>query len=61
MSERSFLLNLTSNFIFFKYKNVGSGPNFFLNYWNDPLLGSVETNFLEVSAYVSLKGATIGV
>ena len=33
----------------------------FFNCWSDPVLGSVETDFLEVSAYVSLKGATAGV
>ena len=31
------------------------------NYWIDLVLGSVETNFLNVSAYVSQKGATAGV
>ena len=29
------------------------------NYWNDLVLGSVETYFLEVGAYVSLKRATV--
>ena len=28
------------------------------NYWNDLVLGSVETYFLEVGAYMCLKGAT---
>ena len=32
-----------------------------LNYWNDLVLGSAETNFLEISSYVSLKGASGGV
>ena len=31
------------------------------NYWNDFVLGLVETYFLEVGAYVSLKRATTGV
>ena len=30
------------------------------NYWNNLVLGSVETYFLEVDAYVSLKRATAG-
>ena len=32
-----------------------------LNYWNNVVLGSVETNFLEFGAYVSLKRAATGV
>ena len=31
------------------------------NYWKDLVLGSIETNFLEVSAYVSPTGVTVGV
>ena len=31
------------------------------NYWNDLALGSVETYFFEVTAYMCLKGATAGV
>ena len=34
---------------------------FLFNYWNDLVLGSVETYFLEVGAYVYLKRATKGV
>ena len=33
---------------------------FIFNYWSDLLLGSLETSFLEVGAYVSLKWATKG-
>ena len=32
-----------------------------INYWKDLVLGSVETYFLEVGAYMSLKGAPAGV
>ena len=34
--------------------------NLQFNYWNDLALGSVETYFLGVGAYVSLKRATTG-
>ena len=34
---------------------------FLFNHWNDLVLGSVETYFLKVGAYVSLKPATTGV
>ena len=30
---------------FFKYKNGGVGPKYFINYWNDFVLGSVEIYF----------------
>ena len=55
-----FLLNLTEN-IFFFFFNGGVGPKIlFFNYWNDVVLDSVETYFLEVRVYVSLKRATTG-
>ena len=37
------------------------GQIFLLNYWNDLVLGSVGKYFLEVFAYVSIKGANTGV
>ena len=40
----SFLLNLTENITFFKYKNVAAGfRNLLFNYWTNLVLGSVET------------------
>ena len=46
---------------FFKYKNGIIGfRNFLVYYWNDFVLGCVKTFFLDVGAYVSLKGATAG-
>ena len=39
-----------------KYKNGEVGPKTFLfNYWYDLVLGSIETYFLEVCGYLSLK------
>ena len=47
---------------FLKYKNGGGDLKVLLfNYWNGLVLGEVETYFLEVIAYVSLKGVTTGV
>ena len=47
---------------FFKYWNGEWEQNvLFFNYWNDFILGWVETYFLEVSAYMSVKRATAGV
>ena len=58
----SLLLNLTENLAFFKYKYGEVRPKTLLfNYWNDLVIGYVEKSFLEVSAYVSLKGATTDV
>ena len=34
---------------------------FLFNYWNDLVLASVETYFLEVGAYMSVEGATASV
>ena len=48
--------------LFLKYKNGRVGPKILLfNYGNNLVLGSVETYFLKVGAYVSQKRAIIGV
>ena len=55
------LLNLTENVAFLNRKTEERDLNILLfNYLNDLVLGSAETNFLEIVAYVSLKGATAG-
>ena len=47
--------------LFLKSKTGGMGPIFFLlNYLYGLFLGSVETYFLKVGAYVSLKRANTG-
>ena len=55
------MLNLTENVAFLNRKTEERDLNILLfNYLNDLVLGSAETNFLEIVAYVSLKGATAG-
>ena len=49
-------------YIYLSIKTGDWGLNILLfNYWNDLALGSVETYFREVGAYVSLKRAATGV
>ena len=47
------------------FLNINTGEWYltvsFFNYWNDLVLGSVETYFHEVGAYTCLKQATAGV
>ena len=43
------------------FLDFSSGLKFDSNYWNDLVLRSVETYFLEYCAYVFWKGATMGV
>ena len=55
----SFLLNLSENITFLKYRNREVGrKNVYVR--NRLVLGSIETFFLEVDPYVSLKRATTG-
>ena len=52
-----FLLNLSENITFFKYKDEWNVKMFMFSYRNDLVLGSIETFF---DAYLSLKRATTG-
>ena len=63
MSERVFFHEFDWKYhIFLNIKTEEWDPKILLlNYWNDLVLGSAETNFLEISSYVSVKGATGGV
>ena len=67
VSETSHHRCVTVVFVEFEWKyqgfwNIKTGEwdlkLLLLNYWNDPLLGSVETYFLELGAHVSLKRTT---
>ena len=63
MSERVFFTEFDWKFhIFLNIKTEEWDLKIlFFNYWSDLALGSVETYFLEVGAYVSLKRDTTGV
>ena len=57
-----FLINAFFNYHFFNYKNGLLGPNNFIaELLKCFALALVQTYFLEVGAYLSLKGATTGV
>ena len=59
ISERVVLLILAESITFLKYKTKEWDlKSLLFNYWNDLVLSSVKTRFLEVGAYVFLKWLT---